>query len=106
MRRYVAVTGMGAVTPIGNSLSEIWSNIEKSYCGIDFIKSFDTTNSQVKIAAEIKDLKLEDYLDRKAMRRMDRVNQLFCWFHLHRLLCLLNLLSLYMLQVSLLFALL
>lgn len=76
MRRYVAVTGIGALTPIGNSLSEIWSNIEKSYCGIDYIKSFDTTNSQVKIAAEIKDLKLEDYLDRKAMRRMDRVNQL------------------------------
>ncbi|EHL17752.1 beta-ketoacyl-acyl-carrier-protein synthase II [Peptoanaerobacter stomatis] len=75
MRRYVAVTGMGGVTPIGNTLTDIWNNIKNSYCGIDYIKQFDTSNQIVKIAGEVKDLKIEEYLDRKAMRRMDRVNQ-------------------------------
>lgn len=75
MRRYVAVTGMGGVTPIGNNLSDIWKNIENSYCGIDYIKQYDTTNQILKIAGEVKDLKLEDYLDKKAMRRMDKVSQ-------------------------------
>lgn len=76
MKRYVAVTGMGAVTPIGNTLDEILQNIKNSYCAVDYIKSFDTSNSQVKIACEIKNLKIEDFIDRKTMRRMDRVNQL------------------------------
>ncbi|WP_455089739.1 beta-ketoacyl synthase N-terminal-like domain-containing protein, partial [Peptoanaerobacter stomatis] len=75
MRRYVAVTGMGGVTPIGNTLTDIWNNIKNSYCGIDYIKQFDTSNQIVKIAGEVKNLKIEEYLDRKAIRRMDRVNQ-------------------------------
>lgn len=75
MRRYVAVTGMGGVTPIGNTLNDIWNNIQNSYCGIDYIKQYDTSEQIVKIAGEVKNLKLEDYLDRKTMRRMDKVSQ-------------------------------
>ena len=76
MKRYVAVTGMGAVSPIGNSLEEISNNLQNGYNGIDFIKAYDTSNQQAKLAGEIKNLKIEDYIDKKTMRRMDRVNQL------------------------------
>lgn len=76
MKRYVAVTGMGVVSPIGNSIEEILQNLKNSYCGIDFIKAYDTSTQEAKLAGEIKNLKIEDYIDRKSMRRMDRVNQL------------------------------
>ena len=76
MKRYVAVTGMGAVSPIGNSLEEISNSLQNGYNGIDFIKAYDTSNQQAKLAGEIKNLKIEDYIDKKTMRRMDRVNQL------------------------------
>ena len=74
IKRSVAITGMGAISPIGNTLDDILANIKKSYCGIDYIKSYDTTNSAVKLAAEIKNLDIEKYLDKKSIRRMDRVN--------------------------------
>ena len=59
IKRSVAITGMGAISPIGNTLDDILANIKKSYCGIDYIKSYDTTNSAVKLAAEIKNLSEE-----------------------------------------------
>lgn len=74
MRR-VVVTGLGAVTPIGNNVEDFWKSIVEGKCGIDEIKSFDTTNFKVKLAGEVKNLDVEDILDKKAVRRLDRYTQ-------------------------------
>ena len=76
LERRVVVTGMGAVTPIGNSVEEFWKGIKEGKCGIDNITSFDTTNFKVKLAAEVKNLNIEDYMDKRAARRLDRFSQL------------------------------
>lgn len=76
MERRVVVTGMGAVTPIGNSVEEFWKGIKEGKCGIDNITTFDTTNFKVKLAAEVKNLNVEDYMDKRAARRLDRYSQL------------------------------
>lgn len=75
MSKRVVITGMGAITPIGNSLKEFWSAIKSGKNGIDEIKSIDTSDLDVKIAAEIKDYKAEDYLDKKEARRLDKFSQ-------------------------------
>lgn len=71
MRR-VVITGMGAVTPLGNDVETFWSNIKKGVCGIDKITKFDTEGLACKIAAEVKDFNVEDYLEKKEAKRMDR----------------------------------
>jgi 3-oxoacyl-[acyl-carrier-protein] synthase II len=76
MRHRVVITGMGVVTPIGNDVSTFWANIKKGIRGIDFIKSFDTTDFKVKIAAEVKDIEKQNILDYKETKRMDRYTQL------------------------------
>lgn len=76
MEKRVVVTGMGAVTPIGNSVEEFWKGIKEGKCGIDNITTFDTTDFKVKLAAEVKDLNIEDYMDKRAARRLDRFSQL------------------------------
>ena len=64
---------MGAVSPIGNDLPTIWKNLMDGYCGIDFIKSFDTTDLPVKIAAELKDFDPEaSGVDKGFVKRNDR----------------------------------
>ncbi len=71
--RRVVITGMGAISPIGNDLPTIWDNLMKGYCGIDFIKSFDTTDLPVKIAAELKDFDPEACgVDKGFVKRNDR----------------------------------
>lgn len=75
MNRRVVITGMGAVTPIGNNVDEFWSNAKEGKLGIDFIKSIDTDNLDVKVAGEVKGLKVGDYLDKKEIRRLDKFNQ-------------------------------
>ena len=71
--RRVVITGMGAVSPIGNDLPTIWDNLMKGYCGIDFIKAFDTTDLPVKIAAELKDFDPEACgVDKAFVKRNDR----------------------------------
>ena len=67
----VVITGMGAVTPIGNNVEDFWQNSKNGNSGIDFIKSMDTSDLEVKVGGEVKDLKLEDYLDKKEIRRLD-----------------------------------
>jgi len=67
---------MGAITPIGNNVKTFWKNIKKGKCGIDFIKSFDTSEFKVKIAAEIKDFHPADVLDYKELKRMDKFTQM------------------------------
>lgn len=77
MRR-VVITGMGAVTPIGNNVAETWSGIKEGKCGIAPITHYDTSDRKVKVAGEVKNLNLEEYVDKKELRKMDT----FCAFAL------------------------
>ena len=71
--RRVVITGMGAVSPIGNDLPTIWKNLMDGYCGIAPITSFDTTDLPVKIAAELKDFDAEaSGVDKGFVKRNDR----------------------------------
>lgn len=72
----VVVTGLGAVTPLGNTVEETWKNLVAGKSGAAPIASFDTTNFKTKFACEVKDLNVNDYLDRKEARKMDRYTQL------------------------------
>jgi 3-oxoacyl-[acyl-carrier-protein] synthase II len=74
MRR-VVVTGIGAITPIGNNANEFWDGIKNSKCGIDKITLFDTTNFKAKLAGEVKNYNPDDYFDKKASKRLDRYSQ-------------------------------
>jgi 3-oxoacyl-[acyl-carrier-protein] synthase II len=76
LKHRVVITGMGAVTPIGNEIGTFWSNIKKGRCGIDFIQSFDTSDFKVKIAAEVKDIDKQNILGFKETKRMDRFTQM------------------------------
>ena len=76
MERRVVITGMGAITPLGNDVETYWNNIKEGKLGIDFIKNIDTENLDVKIAGEVKDFDPEAYVDKKEARRLDRFTQL------------------------------
>ena len=71
MRR-VVVTGLGAITPVGNNVNEFWDGIVNGKCGIDQITLFDTENFKVKLAGEVKNFNVEDYFDRREAKRLDR----------------------------------
>ena len=75
MERRVVITGLGAVTPIGNNTNDFWNGIKEGKCGIDEITRFDITNFKVKLAAELKDFNAEDYFDRREAKRLDRFSQ-------------------------------
>lgn len=75
MKRRVVITGMGAVSPIGNTAEEMWQSVREGRCGIGPITHFDTTNHKVKLAGEVKDLDFTPYLDKKELRRMDLFSQ-------------------------------
>ena len=75
MERRVVITGMGAITPVGNNVETYWNNIKEGKSGIDFIKNIDTENLEVKIAGEVKDFNPEEYVDKKEARRLDRFAQ-------------------------------
>lgn len=75
MNNRVVITGMGAVTPIGNDVASYWNSLKEGKNGIDYITHFDTEKFKVKIAAEVKDFVPENYIDRKEAKRMDRYCQ-------------------------------
>ena len=75
MKRRVVVTGMGVVSPIGNTVDELWESIEQGRCGIDKITHFDTTDFKVKLAAEVKNLVIDSALDLEAIN-LDRMGVL------------------------------
>lgn len=75
MDKRVVVTGLGAITPIGNNVDEFWEGLKQGKCGIDNITSFDTTEYKVKLAAEVKNYNPEDYFDKKASKRLDKFSQ-------------------------------
>lgn len=74
--RRVVITGMGAITPIGNSVEEFWNGIKEGKTGFDPITYFDTADYRCKLAAEVKDFDPAQYMDKKSARRMEQ----FCQF--------------------------
>ena len=76
MKRKVVVTGIGAVTPIGNTAAESWQAAKEGKCGIAPITHYDTSSQKAKLAGEVKGLNVEDYIDKREIRKMDRVTQL------------------------------
>jgi 3-oxoacyl-[acyl-carrier-protein] synthase II len=75
MKRRVVVTGIGAISPIGNDAKTMWSNAKKGVNGIDYIKGFDTANLPVKIGGEVRGVNFTEILDRKLVKRYDRFVQ-------------------------------
>ena len=74
-KRRVVITGMGAVTPIGNNVETFWKNVKEGKNGIGSITKFDTTDYKVKIAAEVKDFSAKELMDFKAAKRMETFSQ-------------------------------
>ena len=75
MSRKVVVTGMGAVTPIGNNVEEYWNSLKSGKSGIDYIKNIDTSTIDVKIGAEVKAFHPEEAMPKKEVRRLDKFSQ-------------------------------
>jgi 3-oxoacyl-[acyl-carrier-protein] synthase II len=74
-RKRVVVTGVGAITPIGNTASEYWEGLLSGRNGIDYITHFDASSHDCRIAGEVKNFDPHDYLERKEAKRMDRFSQ-------------------------------
>ena len=74
-KRRVVVTGLGAVTPIGNNVETFWNNVKAGKVGIGEITRFDTSDFKVKLAAEVKDFNAKEYMDFKAAKRMELFSQ-------------------------------
>ena len=69
----VVITGLGCISPLGNNVDTMWAELLKGTCAIDYIKALDTTDMPVKVAAEVKDFRPEDFgLDRAMIRHNDR----------------------------------
>lgn len=75
MSRRVVVTGLGAVTPIGNNVDDFWTSVKAGKIGFDHITKFDTTDYKCHIAAELKDFNPQDFMDRKVAKRMEPFSQ-------------------------------
>ena len=75
MKRRVVITGMGAVTPIGNDIKSFWNSIKEGKCGIDEITHYDTANQKVKLAAEVKDLDISLHIPKGDMKKQDKFTQ-------------------------------
>ena len=74
-KRRVVITGMGAITPIGNTLEEFWNGVKEEKVGIGPITKFDTADYKVKIAAEVKGFVPKERMDVKSARRMETFSQ-------------------------------
>ena len=70
-RRRIVVTGLGLVTPVGNTVAESWANIVAGQSGIDLVTRFDASNLSVRFAGEVKGFRIEDYIPAKEARHMD-----------------------------------
>ena len=75
MKRRVVVTGLGAVTPIGNTVPEFWQGIREGRVGIGEITRFDTESFKVKLVAEVRDFDAAERMEPKAAKRMERFSQ-------------------------------
>lgn len=72
MKKRVVITGLGVVSSLGNDVKSFWNNIINGVSGIGFIERFDTEQFTVKIGAEVKNFNIEEFVDKKEARRMDR----------------------------------
>ncbi|MEN9482665.1 beta-ketoacyl-ACP synthase II [Sphaerotilus montanus] len=70
-RRRIVVTGLGLVTPVGNTVDESWANLVAGQSGIDHVTRFDASNMSVRFAGEVKGFRIEDYIPAKEARHMD-----------------------------------
>ncbi|MCL6590831.1 MAG: beta-ketoacyl-ACP synthase II [Firmicutes bacterium] len=75
MKRRVVITGLGVVSSVGIGIPEFWKSIITGKSGVDYISGFDTTNCEVKIGAEVKNFDPSCYLEKKEIKRTDRVVQ-------------------------------
>ena len=75
MERRVVVTGLGAITPIGNNVEEFWKGIKENKCGIAQITEFDTEKFKVKLAGEVKGYNPEEHFDKRSCKRLDKFSQ-------------------------------
>src|SRR3982750_671791 len=71
-RRRVVVTGLGCVSPVGNTVAESWANLLAGKPGIDLISGFDASNLACKFAGEVRGFNIADYIPEKEARHMDR----------------------------------
>lgn len=76
MKRRVVITGMGIVSPIGNTVDEVWTNVQNNVCGIDRITHFDPSDFRAKLAGEVKDLDTEQYFTKRDLKFNDRFTQM------------------------------
>ncbi len=76
MNKRAVITGMGVISPVGNSLEEFWNHLVEGRSGIDFVTRFDVSEMPTKVAGEVKNFEPTDWLDKKESRRMDRFVQL------------------------------
>lgn len=72
----VVVTGIGALTPLGNNVSDYWDGLVNGVSGADFIKQFDASKFKTRFACELKNFNAEDFFDRKEARKLDRFSQI------------------------------
>jgi 3-oxoacyl-[acyl-carrier-protein] synthase II len=72
----VVVTGLGALTPLGNNISSYWDALVNGVSGADIIKQFDVTKFKTKFACELKNFNPEDFFERKEARKLDRFSQI------------------------------
>ena len=72
----VVVTGLGALTPLGNDIPSYWDALINGVSGADFIKQFDVTKFKTKFACEVKNFNPEDFFERKDARKLDRFSQM------------------------------
>ena len=75
MGKRVVITGVGAITPIGNNIEDMWKGIENKECGVDKITLFDTTNFKTSLAAEVKGYNPLEHFEAKQAKRLDRSSQ-------------------------------
>ena len=75
MEKRVVITGLGAISPIGNNVNELWDGIKIGRCGIDEITAFDTNTFKTKLAAEVKQYDPLNHFEAKQAKRLDRVSQ-------------------------------
>ena len=76
MKKRVVITGIGAVTPLGNDAWSTWENVKKGISGIGIAQQVNLDKVDVKLAGEVKNFKPDDFMDRKEARRMGRFSQL------------------------------
>ena len=69
--RRVVITGLGILSPLGNEIEKVWDSILKGKSGVSNITSFDTSNNETKFAATVENFQVENYLDKKEIRRLD-----------------------------------